>query len=113
LRILTISLAGLAFAAPIAWSIPSLIAPKGTVGSVGGIMNFLGNFAGIVAPIVAGIVADRVGFATNFLVTGGILLAGLFCFLILLGKIEQIQVPDTGIVIETPEYVEVNRRRAS
>ncbi|HYX50773.1 MAG TPA: MFS transporter, partial [Ktedonobacteraceae bacterium] len=56
---LTISLGGLAFAAPIAWSIPSLIAPKGTVGSVGGIMNFLGNLAGIVAPIVAGIVADR------------------------------------------------------
>ena len=89
--------AGLAFAAPIAWSIPSLIAPKGTVGSVGGIMNFLGNLAGIVAPIVAGIVADHVGFAVNFFITGAILLAGLACFLFLLGKIEQIEAPSAEI----------------
>src|SRR5258708_16120954 len=78
---LTISLGGLAFAAPIAWSIPSLIAPTGTVGTVGGIMNFLGNVAGIVAPIVAGFVADRAGFATNFLIAGAILVVGIFCFL--------------------------------
>src|SRR5207248_3986175 len=94
---LTISLGGLAFAAPIAWSVPSLIAPKGTVGTVGGIMNFLGNLAGIVAPIVAGIVADRVGFAPNFLITGAILIVGLFCFLFLLGRIEQIEAPPADI----------------
>ena len=94
---LTISLAGLAFAAPIAWSIPSLIAPKGTVGSVGGIMNFLGNLAGIVAPIVAGFVADRTGFGVNFLITGAILLVGILCFLFLLGKIEQIEAPPAEI----------------
>ena len=93
---LTISLAGLAFAAPIAWSVPSLIAPKGTVGSVGGIMNFLGNLAGIVAPIVAGIVADRYGFGVNFLITGAILLVGIACFLFILGKIEQIEAPPSG-----------------
>ena len=94
---LTISLAGLAFAAPIAWSIPSLIAPKGTVGTVGGIMNFLGNLAGIVAPIVAGIVADRTGFGANFLITGAILLVGIFCFLFILGRIEQIEAPSADI----------------
>ncbi|MBV9231653.1 MAG: MFS transporter [Chloroflexi bacterium] len=94
---LTISLAGLAFAAPIAWSIPSLIAPKGSVATVGGIMNFLGNLAGIVAPIVAGIVADRVGFAPNFLITGVILIAGIFCFLFILGRIEQITAPPTEV----------------
>ncbi len=93
---LTVSLAGLAFAAPIAWSIPSLIAPKGTVGTVGSIMNFFGNAAGIVAPIVAGFVADRMGFAPNFLITSAILIAGIFSFLFLLGRIEQIQTPDTG-----------------
>jgi len=76
-------------------------------------MNFLGNFAGIVAPIVAGIVADRIGFAPNFLITGAILIVGLFCFLTLLGKIEQIQTPETGIITEMPEYVGANRRRAS
>jgi MFS family permease len=100
----TISLAGLAFAAPIAWSIPSLIAPKGTVGTVGGVMNFLGNLAGIIAPIVAGIVADRTGFGMNFLITGVILLFGIFCFLFILGRIEQIQGPtDPSERIEQPE----------
>jgi len=94
---LTISLAGLAFAAPIAWSIPALIAPKGTVGTVGSMMNFLGNAAGIVAPIIAGIVADRVGFGTNFLITGGILFVGILCFLFLLGRIEQIETPPVEI----------------
>ncbi len=89
----TISLAGLAFAAPIAWSIPSLIAPKGTVGTVGSIMNCSGNLAGIVAPIVAGVVADTIGIALNFIITGTILLAGVCCFLFLLGKIEQIKIP--------------------
>jgi MFS transporter, ACS family, D-galactonate transporter len=90
---LTVSLAGLAFAAPIAWSIPSLIAPKGTVGTVGSIMNFLGNAAGIVAPIIAGVVADRLGFAPNFLITSVILIGGIFSFLFLLGPIEQIKSP--------------------
>jgi sugar phosphate permease len=102
---LTISLAGLAFAAPIAWSIPSLIAPKGTVGTVGGIMNFLGNLAGIVGPVVAGFVADRTGFGVNFLITAAILLVGIFCFLFLLGRIEQIEAPSTiiGEVKETSD----------
>ena len=93
---LTLSLAGLAFAAPVVWSIPSLITPKGSVGTVGGIMNFLGNLAGIVAPIVAGIVADTVGFGTNFLIPAAILLAGIACFLLLPGHIEQIEAPTTG-----------------
>ena len=94
---LTTSLAGLAFAAPIAWSLPSLIAPKGSVGTVGGIMNFLGSFTGGIAPIVAGFVADRAGFAANFLITGVVLLAGLACFLLMLGKIEQIEAPPAEV----------------
>src|SRR5436309_6777098 len=66
---ISIALGGLAFAAPIGWSIPGLIAPKGTVGTVGSIMNFFNNLVGIAAPIVAGIIFDRTGsFAVNFLV---------------------------------------------
>ena len=60
-------------------------------------INFLGNLAGIVAPIIAGIVADRIGFGVNFLITGAILLAGIFCFLLLLGRIEQIVAPPSEI----------------
>ncbi len=76
-------------------------------------MNFMGNLSGIVAPIVAGIVADRLGFAPNFIITSCILVVGLLCFLLLLGKIEQIQATESHIVTETPEYVSANRRKAS
>jgi MFS family permease len=66
---ISIALGGLAFAAPIGWSIPGLIGPKGTVGTVGSIMNFFNNLAGIIAPIAAGFIFDRTGsFAANFLV---------------------------------------------
>lgn len=99
---ISIALGGLAFAAPIGWSLPGLIAPKGTVGTVGSIMNFFNNGAGIVAPIVAGIVIDRTGsFALNFIIAAVILVLGILCYLLLLGKIEQIQ---------WPEYMHRNNR---
>lgn len=95
---ISIALGGLAFAAPIGWSIPSLIAPKGTVGTVGSIMNFFNNLVGIAAPIVAGVIFDRTGsFAANFLVAGFILIIGILCYLFLLGSIEQIQAPPTEV----------------
>ncbi len=95
---ISIALGGLAFAAPIGWSIPGLIAPKGTVGTVGSIMNFFNNLAGIVAPIVAGFIFDSTGsFAANFLVAGVLLVLGIICFLVLLGKIEQIQAPELSL----------------
>jgi MFS transporter, ACS family, D-galactonate transporter len=91
---ISIALGGLAFAAPIGWSIPGLIAPKGAVGTVGSIMNFFNNLAGIAAPIAAGFIFQSTGsFAANFLVAGAILVLGIICFLLLLGKIEQIQEP--------------------
>jgi len=99
---ISIALGGLAFAAPIGWSIPGLIAPKGTVGAVGSIMNFFNNLAGIVAPIVAGFIYQSTGsFALNFLLAGIILILGILCFLLLLGKIEPIQEPD--IIDNEPE----------
>lgn len=92
---ITIALGGLAFVAPIGWSIPALIAPKGTVGPVGSIMNFFNNLAGIAAPIVAGFIFQSTGsFAINFIVAGVILVLGILCYLLLLGKIEQIRVPE-------------------
>jgi sugar phosphate permease len=42
---ISIALGGLAFAAPIGWSIPALIAPTGNVGAVGSIMNFFVSFS--------------------------------------------------------------------
>jgi MFS transporter, ACS family, D-galactonate transporter len=88
---ITIALSGLAFSAPIGWSIPSLIAPKGTVGSI---MNFLNNVMGIAAPIVTGYIAGGTGsFATGFIVAAVVLVIGILSYVFLLGNIEQIKTP--------------------
>jgi MFS transporter, ACS family, D-galactonate transporter len=91
---ISIALAGLAFAAPVGWSIPALIAPKGTVGIVGSIMNMVNNVMGILAPIVTGFIAGGTGsFAAGFLIAAVVLVIGIVSFLFLLGPIEPIPSP--------------------
>jgi MFS transporter, ACS family, D-galactonate transporter len=91
---ISIALAGLAFAAPVGWSIPALIAPKGTVGMLGSIMNFFNNVMGILAPIITGFLAGGTGsFASGFIIAAVVLVIGIFAFIFLLGPIEQIQSP--------------------
>jgi sugar phosphate permease len=91
---ISIALGGLAAAAPVGWSLPSLIAPKGGAGTIGGIMNLANNLMGAVAPIVTGmIVGATASFANAFLVAGIILIIGIGCFVFVLGKIEAIPDP--------------------
>lgn len=97
---ISIALSGLAAAAPVGWSLPSLIAPKGGVGTVGGIMNFANNMMGAVAPIATGlIVGSTQSFTNAFLVAGVVLLLGMASFVFLLGRIEPL--PEPGAL--TPE----------
>ncbi len=92
---ISIALSGLAAAAPVGWSLPSLIAPRGGVGTVGGIMNFANNMMGAVAPIVTGIIVGSTQSFTNaFLVAGVVLLLGMASFVFLLGRIEPLPEPD-------------------
>ena len=51
---ISISIGGLAAAAPVGWSLPSFIARPPDVGKVGGIINFAGQVAGIAASILTG-----------------------------------------------------------
>lgn len=91
---ISIALAGLAFSAPIGWSIPALIAPKGTVGTVGSIMNFANNVMGILAPIITGYIAGGTGsFAIGFIVAAIVLVVGILSYLLLLGRIEPMPSP--------------------
>jgi len=90
---ISLSIGGLAAAAPIGWSIPSIIAPRGSVGKVGGIVNFANQLSGIAAPIVTGyIVAATHSFAWAFRIAVLYLLVGIVSYVFLLGKIEP--VPD-------------------
>ncbi|MEZ0603485.1 MFS transporter [Paraburkholderia sp. IW21] len=92
---ISIALGGLAAAAPVGWSLPSLIAPKGGVGTVGGVMNFVNNLMGVAAPIVTGFIVGATNSFTNaFLVAGVILAIGIVSFVFVMGKIEAIPEPD-------------------
>ena len=92
---ITIALSGLAAAAPVGWSIPSLIAPKGGTGTIGGVMNFFNNLMGAIAPAVTGFVVGATNsFSLAFLVAGIVLLVGIFFFVVVLGRIEPIPEPD-------------------
>ncbi len=86
---ISVSIGGLAAAAPVGWSIPSLIAPRSSVGRVGGIINFSNQISGIAAPIVTGyLVAAHQSFAWAFGVSAIYLLIGIAGYIFLLGKIE-------------------------
>jgi ACS family D-galactonate transporter-like MFS transporter len=90
----SVALGGLAAAAPVGWSLPSLIAPKGGVGAVGGIMNCAVNLMGIAAPIVTGKILQLThSFTDAFLAAALILVVGILAFIFLLGKIETMPAP--------------------
>jgi MFS transporter, ACS family, D-galactonate transporter len=87
---ITVSLSGLAAAAPVAWSLPSFIARRPDVGKVGGIINFSGQVSGIVASILTGyLVSGHHSYASAFAVAAAYLAVGIAGYLFLLGRIEQ------------------------
>jgi ACS family D-galactonate transporter-like MFS transporter len=91
---ISVALTGLAASAPIGWSIPALIAPKGSVGTVGGIMNFFNNVMGILAPTVTGFIVGATNSFTNaFLTAACLLFIGILSYVFVLGKIEPIPDP--------------------
>ena len=91
---ISIALSGLAAAEPVGWSIPSLIAPKGGTGTIGGVMNFANNLMGAVAPAVTGFVVGAThSFSAAFMVAGFVLLVGIFSYVVVLGRIEPVPEP--------------------
>ena len=95
---ISLALGGLAAAAPVAWTVPSLIAPRQSVGTLGGAVNFCGQIAAISAPIVTGyIVSGTHSFAAAFATATVILLLGIVGYIFLLGRIEPI--PEPGRIL--------------
>jgi MFS transporter, ACS family, D-galactonate transporter len=91
---ISLALGGLAAAAPVAWTLPSLIAPPDSVGTMASIANLSGQLAAISAPIVTGyIVTVTHSFASAFVTAAVILLIGIFGYSVLLGRIEPIPAP--------------------
>jgi MFS family permease len=91
---ISMSIGGLSAASPVGWSIPSLIAPRESVGTLGGILNFCNQLAGIAAPILTGyIVRSTHSFSGAFVGATAFLLLGIAGYLFLLGRIEPIPDP--------------------
>jgi MFS family permease len=86
---ISVSIGGLAAAAPVGWSIPSLIASRNNVGKVGGIMNFSNQISGIAAASITGYLVDaRHSYAWAFGLPAIYLAIGIAAYIFLLGKIE-------------------------
>ena len=93
---ISVSIGGLAAAAPVGWSLPSLIAPGDTVGALGSTMNLSNQISGIAAPIVTGILVGVYhSFAAAFLVAAVYLAIGIAAYIFLLGEIRPIALPAT------------------
>jgi MFS transporter, ACS family, D-galactonate transporter len=91
---ISISLGGLSAASPVGWSIPSLIAPRESVGTLGGIMNLANQLAGIAAPIVTGYILNAThSFSWAFGAAAAFLVIGIAGYVFLLGRIVPIPEP--------------------
>jgi len=89
---ISLSIGGLSAASPVGWSIPSLIVPRGSVGKVGGIVNFSNQISGILAPIVTGyLVAAHESYVWAFAVSGVYLCVGIAGYVGMLGRIEMVR----------------------
>jgi MFS transporter, ACS family, D-galactonate transporter len=88
---ISLALCGLSIAAPVAWTVPSLIVPEENVGVVGAFANFFSQVAGILAPIVTGyIIALTHSFSAAFATATAVLLIGIAGYVFLLRDISQI-----------------------
>jgi MFS transporter, ACS family, D-galactonate transporter len=91
---ISLALGGLAAAAPVAWTVPSLISPRESVGTLASAVNFCGQIAAISAPIATGYIVSRThSFAAAFVTATIILLLGIAGYIFLLGRIEPIREP--------------------
>jgi sugar phosphate permease len=91
---ISLALGGLAAAAPVAWTVPSLIAPRDSVGTLASIANLSGQLAAISAPIITGyIVSATHSFDSAFVTAAVILFLGIAGYAFLLGQIERIPEP--------------------
>jgi ACS family D-galactonate transporter-like MFS transporter len=66
-----------------------MIASRGSVGTVGGVMNLSNQLSGIAAPIITGyVVAETRSYAWAFGISAIYLLLGIDSYIFLLGRIE-------------------------
>ena len=81
--------------ASIAWIFVSLLAPERLVGLVGGVFNSIGGLAAVIVPIIIGMLVSDGDFKPALLFIASLAAIGSASYLFLVGKIEQITVPES------------------
>jgi len=90
---ISICMAGLGAMAPVGWSVPSFIAPRASVGRIGGIMNFATQIAAISAPVITGYFARAHNFGGSFALAAVVLAVGMAAYALGLGRMRVIPEP--------------------
>lgn len=88
---ISIAIGGLAAAAPVGWSLPSILVPNSSTGRVGGIVNFSNQLSAIAAPILTGYTVQHThSYTWAFGIATAYLCIGIAAYLFLLGRTEPI-----------------------
>jgi len=90
---ISIAICGLSAASPIGWSLPSLLAPRESVGTLGGILNTCNQVSAIVAAMLTGFILRTHTFEYAFAVAAAYLTVGIAGYLFLLGRIDPLPEP--------------------
>jgi len=89
--LVVITISGMGLATANTWAITQSIAPKGAIGTVAGIHNFGATIGGFFAPIVTGFLIQATGsYMSTFVIAGVLMFVGILCYVILIGKVEPI-----------------------
>lgn len=75
----------------IAWVFVSFLAPRRLIGLVGGAFNFVSSLSAVIVPVVIGFLVNDGDFRPALLFIAALSLLGAFSFLVLVGKIERIE----------------------
>lgn len=78
--------------ASITWVFVSSLAPKHIIGLVGGVFNLIGGLSAVIIPVAIGFLVKDGNFAPALYFIGGISLVGFLSFLIVVGKVDRIEV---------------------
>lgn len=89
--LVVITISGMGLATANTWAITQSIAPPKAIATVAGIQNFGAAFGGFLAPIITGFLIQATdSYMSAFVLAGVAMIAGICCYIFLIGKVEQI-----------------------
>jgi MFS family permease len=90
--LLVLAMAGESAMAALTWTFPQDLAPKGTAGTLGGVMNTSGALASIASPAITGYVAQYFGFQSALALGGAITFVGILFTVFMLTSLRPLEV---------------------